>query len=377
MQRRTGRAAALLLGASLVAAFVWSQRPHPPGAAARAADAPLRVEVEEVRARTVPIVVEALGTLRPRARVALGAQLLATVREVAPRAGDEVREGDVLVVLDDAELQARVAEGEASLASAQQVQADAQRELERTRNLFERDARTSQELDRATTEAAQAGARRAAASEVLAAARVLLGHAVLRAPFDGVVLERLANPGDLATPGRVLLTLYEPGSLRLEAELAESLVGKVAVGDELPITIDALRDAAGAPLALVGRVEELVPDVEPATRTALVKLALPALPGALPGMFGRARITVGERNAVVVPARALVARGQLEVVYAVAPDGRHAELRVVRSGARLAQDEVELLSGFDGVRQVVTTGAASLRDGMALRVDGARGGEGR
>jgi len=368
MKARWGRPIALVLGAALVLAFLRSQRPHPPEAAA-ATGAPARVvRVAAVEEQDVPAVREAVGTVRSRGEVAIEARVMAKVLEVAVSAGDEVRAGDPLLALEAAGARAAVAEAEAVRVAREKALEEAQRELQRTRTLFEREARTQSELDAATTALEGARAMADAAREAVAAARVALDDTALVAPFDGVVMGREVDPGDLAVPGKTLLRLFDPAALRLEVALPASLFGGIALGDELEVRIDAVRLGGDEPV-VPSRVEEIVPAVDSETRTALVKLALPPDPRIRPGMFGRAWIPVGVRRALVVPSTAVVVRGQLEVVFTVADEGR-ARMHVVRSGRGLRGGQVELLSGLTGPQRVVVDGADELRDGVPVRVEG-------
>jgi len=368
----SGKTVAVGLGLVLVLGFTWSQLPSPRGEAAAAGAEPRRVRVAEVRGETLPLISEAVGTVRSADAVVISSQLMAEVLAVSVDAGDKVLAGESLVELDSASLQAREAAAAASLAVVDENLKDAEREWQRTRQLFEREARTQREADQATTRRAEALSRRDAARSAVTEAQVSLRFARVLAPFDGVVLERRVDPGDLALPGQPLIELYDPGSLRLEVSLSAGLLGHVAVGDELPVTLDALGTSGGEPLGVTGLVDELVPAVDPATRTALAKISLPGpanepeLRGLLPGMFGRARLVVGERPGVVIPTEALVLRGQLETVFVASPDGTQARMQIVRSGRRLDDGRVEILSGLGAGQRVVVGGAGELRDGTPI-----------
>jgi RND family efflux transporter MFP subunit len=166
------------------------------------------------------------------------------------------------------------------------------------------------------------------------------------------------EPGDLAVPGQPLLVLDDPRAYRLEALVGESAVGRVRLGQTVPVVVDSL----GRPLE--GRVAEIIPAADPASRTVTVKLDLPADPGLRSGLFGRARFPAGERQALLVPASALVERGQLTAAYVV--DGHDiARLRLVTAGARHA-DRVEILSGLEAGERLVVEGAPRVSDGSRV-----------
>jgi RND family efflux transporter MFP subunit len=193
-----------------------------------------------------------------------------------------------------------------------------------------------------------------------AAARTIAHHAVLRAPFAGVVTAKLANVGDTAMPGEALLVLEAPHALRFEARVPETAAGALAIGASVPVRLDALdRD-------LVGTIAEIQPASDDATRTRLIKVDLPATPGLRSGRFGRLLLATGTSLAVSVPAGAVVRRGQLEGVFVVESSSRTARLRLVRSG-RERDGRLEIASGLSG-GELVILAAADLVDGQRVEV---------
>ena len=358
----------------LVGAFARTQCVHAPptteGSGAAGAMPPVAVGLGRVERLQRPVVELAPGTVRSARQVVLSARLIAQVLEVRVRAGDTVVAGDVLVVLDDRDLQAEVARAQAEGEAREQVLVDATTELERTRRLLARDAATAQQLDRAVVARAGAAAAREAATQSLAAARARLADAVVVAPFDGIVQARSVDPGDMALPGRELLGLYDPDALQAQVAVGEGSLSGLAPGTGLEVEL------AGGGGPLRGVVAEVVPAVDPSTRTALVKLDLPAGAPARPGGFVRVAVPHGSRTALAVPAAALVRRGQLELVFesvrGAGAEGPHAALKLVRAGEPFRRpdrpgDWVEILAGVDEGAEVVVQGAAGLVDGAALR----------
>jgi RND family efflux transporter MFP subunit len=204
----------------------------------------------------------------------------------------------------------------------------------------------------------QMGYRIDAAAAELRAAEISLAETRIVAPATGVVVDRRVEPGDLAGPGQPLLVLDDPRAYRLEASVGESAVGRVRLGERVPVVLDALGRT------LEGRVAEIIPAADPASRTVTVKLDLPADPGLRSGLFGRARFPAEERQVILVPIPALVERGQLAAVYVVGDDDV-ARLRLVTAGARHA-DRVEVLSGLAGGERVVVDGAPRVSDGARV-----------
>jgi RND family efflux transporter MFP subunit len=169
--------------------------------------------------------------------------------------------------------------------------------------------------------------------------RIALSHTRIRAPEPGQVARRLVEPGDLALPGRPLVVLQTGGALRLEALVREGLIRRVGLGQELTVAVPSLETTLG------GKVEEIVPAADPATRTFLVKVLLPPAPGLYAGMFGRLLIPAGREEVVLIPGEALVRVGQLETVLIRGEAGW--QRAYVTTGQR-REGMVEVLSGLEG-----------------------------
>jgi len=381
LRRRADKVLAVLIGVALGVGFLISERPHPrdPGGSRAEASAGRMVGIAIAEKIGIPIVADAVGTVRSRRQTEIASRILGEIDVVHVRPGDDVDAGDLLISLDRRELETRVAESEATLRALEQRLADAETAFERTRNLFEKDATTQQILDAVTFRLAEVVAQRDAAVHGLELARIQLGYATIRAPFAGTIWQRVVDPGDIAAPGRALLGLFDPAELRLDALVDEKHLSILAIGERVAVRLDALgREVPGV-------VSEVVPAVDPLTRTGVVKLDVPPDLGIRPGMFGRARVVVGEREAVVVPTEAVVERGQLELVFAL--DGAPGEsavaarMTLVRVGETLAgategSTRAEVLSGLEPGTHVVTTGSVALRDGDLVRaaaVSGAGG----
>ncbi len=147
--------------------------------------------------------------------------------------------------------------------------------------------------------------------------------------------------------------------MRFDADVPEALIGNMSLGAKLAVRIGA------TPVAIEGVVVELAPVADPASRTFLVTLDLPATEGLRSGQFGRVLVPVGESRSIHVPVSAVVVRGQMETVFVVAE--QRAQLRLVRTGKRTGTD-VELLSGIDVGETVVRENADKLRDGQPVTV---------
>ncbi len=259
--------------------------------------------------------------------------------------GQLVTNGELLLQLDAHEIQARL---DQATAARQQAESD----LKRATDLMQQKILSQSEFDNT-----QSKFRIATAAE--AEAKTMLDYTVIVAPFDGVITRKLADVGDLAAPGKALLQMENPDTLRFEADVPEALIGNVKLGDKLTVRIAAVTND------ITGTVAELSPTADSNSRTYLVKLDLPGATGLRSGQFGRVSVPVGEVSAIRVPAAAVIQRGQMELVFVVV--GNHAQLRLVKTGNRVG-DEIEVVSGLDSGEQVVTEGAAALTDGQPVTV---------
>jgi RND family efflux transporter MFP subunit len=240
-----------------------------------------------------------------------------------------------------------------TIAAADADYALAESTMSRYQMLFDKQSVSPQEYDEVKTKLAAAKARRDAAragrtqaEAGVTEASTAIGFTSLSAPFDGLVVAKLADAGAMAAPGVPLLTIEDPGRFRLEALVDENQIGTVRLGEAVPIVLDSLGNQT-----IVGKVVEIVPMADPASRTFTVKIELPVNPLIRSGLFGRARFPRGEREAVLVPQNALLHRGQLDAVYVVGKD-EIASLRYVTLGKPSAE-QVEVLSGLENGERIV------------------------
>jgi RND family efflux transporter MFP subunit len=236
----------------------------------------------------------------------------------------------------------------------------------RTEDLYRERAATGQQLEHARSQKDMVEAQlRALLKEVQAAeneigrslaqlqqmdaavseARSMLEHTMIRAPFSGKVLRKTVDVGDMAAPGQPLFYLDSPLRPELHVHLSESVLSSVLVGQELAVRIDAMGRS------LAGKLREIQPRSDPATRTLLAKVSLPPDRDLVNGMFGRVQIPHGEYASVVVPKGTLREVGQLPLVMVWHPR-RGEERRFVTPGPEHGE-LVEILSGLDEGEEVV------------------------
>jgi len=287
----------------------------------------------------MPMVAEAVGTVRAKHSTLIASKLLDRVEKVNVYAGDMVKAGDLLIELDRAELEAKKAAARAAYDSAKAELLLRSREFRRIQELLERKSASQQEFDLARMKKSAAEANVNRALEEIQVVESSLNFTRIPAPVDGRIIERMVEPGDMAVPGKTLLTMYDPANLRLEATVRESLLPFIRLGMELDMRIDA------GDCSCRGPVEEIVPQASETSRAFIVKVALPHHDGLFPGMFGRLYVSHGVTHRLLVPASAVRRVGQVELVDLVRPDGTIVR-QEVQTGRRFG-DRLEVLSGIE------------------------------
>lgn len=297
-----------------------------------------------VRKIRVPRIESAVGTIRAVHETTIGSKLLARVIDVQLKAGQKVREGDVLVRLDDADLQAKLKQARAAVTSAEATHAQALRDEKRNGDLLKSNAVSRQEFEKMATAVRTSEADLLRAEQVVNEFQTTLEWATVRAPIDGTVIDKKVDVGDLVRPGQVLVTLFDPKRMQLVASVRESLAHRLEVGQSIGVEIEGINKQG------TGTISEIVPEAQVASRAFQVKVTGPCPAGIYTGMFGRILIPLDEEAVLVLPRQAVRNVGQLELVDAV-EHGRSSR-RTVRTG-RVFADHVEVLSGLRQGEQVV------------------------
>jgi RND family efflux transporter MFP subunit len=351
----------LLSGCLIAASAALVAGCHSDDSAPQAAVETVSARLVESSRQQVPVELRATGTVHARESATISAQVMGRIEQVMVNAGDNVRAGQTLVVLDGAALRASAAQAQAAVAAAQNQQAAAESNaklaastLARYKQLQAEKSVSPQEMDevtgRAQAAAAQLDAAKAqtqAAREQASAAGTMLGYTRIAAPFAGIVTARMADPGTVAAPGMPLLQIDRSGPLQLHATVDESAIATVHIGMKAPVTVD------GVAQPLEGSVAEIVPAADPSSHTFLVKIDLPSLRQLRAGMYGSAKFASGVHQAIVAPRSAVIARGSLECAYVLDNQGV-AQLRYLTLGATHG-DLVEVLSGVAPGEQLVDT----------------------
>ena len=321
-----------LVIAALLLAACGSETP-------RVAEQKVTGPVGVAKNETLPETRVTTGTVRSTNVSPLAAKVMGNVTRVLVREGDRVRAGQLLLEIDDREGRARTAQMSAANAAARANANVMASTYQRVAMLREKGHVSAQDFDEVAAKKSAAEAQLQQARAGLTEAETFLSYANVRSPIDGVVTARMVDPGAQAAPGMPLLTVEDDAHYRVETTVDEELATRVRAGDVVRV------DGKEA------RVTNIVPAVDPVTRSALVQIALPSAAGFRSGAFVKVAFTIGSRNGITVPASAIQHRGQLTSVLVVDPAGV-ARLRLVTLGESTG-DRIEVLSGIDPGERVV------------------------
>jgi RND family efflux transporter MFP subunit len=288
----------------------------------------------------------------------IAAQVPGRVTEVRVRAGDAVKAGQLLIRLDARTAADQVASSQAQVAAAQAQLEAARRDYERNKRLYEKRYISQAAMEQAETQfkAAEAQARASMAQAGVAATQST--YTTLTAPYAGTVASVSAEVGDMATPGTALVALYDPGELRVVAQLPASHAANLAADKPVRVTLSGGEKSRALEVSRV----TVLPTINPATHTREVRVPLPAgTEGIAPGMFARVAFPLATAAAprLTVPASAVVRRPEFTAVYTVDASGR-AQLRQVRLG-REAGGAVEVAAGLAPGDRVAVDAVAAAR----------------
>jgi len=333
------------------------------------------VATMNVKRSSVELFHETTATVSPEAESILASRIMGQIVAINVKEGDYVKEGQLLISIDSEDINKKVAAAEAgyreaiqALSAAEQNMALADTTYKRFKNLYEEKALSRQELDKIETQKKVAAIEYERIREMVkqteagfAEAQVFRSYKEIVSPVAGIVTDKFIDPGSMAMPGMHLLTIEDTSRYHLEAEIDESLAGKIAPEMDVAIDIRALRTQ------LSGKIAEVVPAVDPRSRTFKVFITLPAAANMQSGLYARIRIPVGLKELILVPAAAIVTKGQLTGVYTVGPDNI-ITYRLVRLGSKHGEN-VEILSGLNEGDIIISENLSRVVDGSILQAE--------
>lgn len=314
------------------------EKVEPGTTAAAGQPLPAGAQVYQVGSQLTSNTLSWQGTVRSRTVAKIAPKLNARILEIAVNPGDTVKKGAVIARLDDRDLRAAYNAAMAAHAAAAAQAGQAGADEKRIIDLYQKQAATRQNYDAVLAQAKAARAMASQAASGAQQAKVMLGENILYAPFDGVISERLKEPGDMAMPSDAVVSMHKPEDLRLEAAIASHCLERVELGMPVTVRLDTMHRSVDA------AVDEIAPEIDPLTHTQMIKVKLPALDGLRHGQYGWLELSCqAERQALLIPETAVLHYGQLQAVKVV--DGQQLHTRHIRTGKRFG-DRVEVLSGL-------------------------------
>jgi HlyD family secretion protein len=361
-QSRRGRVlAAVAVAVVSLAALILVVR----GASTRGAPPVVSAAAQAVTAKTLETVqvqrgVTANGTVHAWQEIVIGPEVGGyLVAAVNVDVGDRVRKGQPLVQLSEDLLAAEVASKRANLEQAQASLENAAAAYRRAQSLSGSGALSQSDMDKLRSEELAARARVEVSKAELQGADLRLRHTRVTASDDGIISARSVNVGQVAQVGSEMLRLLRKGRVEWRAEIPESRMREIGIGQNVKLTT-----ADGAQLE--GKVRAIAPTVESSTRAGLVYVDIPSNRGARPGMFARGEILLGQAAASMVSLSSIVTQDGYTYVFVVSDQQLVARRRVETGAVRGRQ--IEIVSGVWPGERVVDKGAGFLKDGDHVRV---------
>lgn len=295
-------------------------------------------------AKKVAIFEPVAASLEAKQATIISARILARIEQINARPSSAVKKGDLLVQLEKNNLQSQVLQSEQRVNALEARDNEAKQNLERATELFKTNLISAFELEKNKTTYHTIHAELTAAKQDLSQAKTTLDYASLLAPIDGRIVDRFAEPGDTVQPGTKILSLYNPLSLRVEAQVREQLALTLISEQNIAIELPSLNRVIN------GEIEEIVPAANTGSRSFLIKVRITHHKKLLPGMYARMLIPAGEQTQLFIPIKMVAHVGQLNFVY-LNINGE-IQRRLVKLGKK-RKDMVNVISGLTAGDQII------------------------
>ncbi len=300
-----------------------------------------------VQYREVPEVYSVEGVVEATRQSTVSAQINGRVKEILFDVGDTLKKGQVILRIDERETEQALAGSQAQVMQARAALNNARANYERARQLFAQKFISQSALDKAQADYQIAQAQASASEAGASRSRIEHGYTSVVAPYSGLVAARLVEVGEMVTVGKPLMTGYDPTEMRVIVSVPQSELASIGKKPQVSVELPSLNRRAEAASVTVQ------PVADPRTHTTQVRIGLsPKEAGVYPGMFVRAHFTVGQAKKLLVPASAVLHRGEVVAVYVMDDKGK-LELRQVRLGEPADQNQVEVLAGLNPGERVV------------------------
>ncbi len=314
----------------------------------------IKADVVKVGVGTVPLKSVVPGSVVPDQKAQIASRIMGYIENLDVKVGDKVTRGDLLFSIDSGDINSKIQQARSGFEQAKAALEYAAADYKRFAKLYKDNAVSKQQFDKVRLQFNVAQENLSAARAGLRQARDQLNYANVKAPFDGVIVQKMATAGSLAAPGNPVVVMENLSSLSVQTQVSNELYAALRIGDPAVVKID------GINRPVEGTIYTLVSAADPKTRTHTVKLNLPDVDFVNSGTFARVSFTRGERSTLMLPSSAIVERAGINGVFVVL-NGR-AFFHMVRTGAVIG-DMVEVQAGLVVGDQVVVSNNETLMNG--------------
>jgi len=319
------------------------------------------VNIQTVSLGSIPLNTVVAGSIVSDQQAQISSRLVGFIKNFDVKVGSEVKQGSLLFSIDSTDVKSGILKAQSNYQQAQAALTDAKLDFNRFKKLYEEESVSKQQFDKINLQFKVAQERMIAAQTGLNQAKAQLKYANVKAPFDGVVVRKMATAGDLSSPGKPVLILENKKSLSVETQVSHRLFADLRLGDTAQVTIDGLNEP------VTGTIYTMVSAADPKTRTHTVKLSLSDLDlsSLNSGAFARISFKRGERQTMILPKSAIITRSGIQGVFVV--EDNISLFHMVRLGASIG-DNIEIKAGVNLGDQVVISNNASLLNGDLLTI---------
>ena len=311
-------------------------------------------EVVKVTLGEVPLKAVVPGSVVPDQRAHIASRIMGYIENLNIEVGDQVKRGDLLFSIDSGDINSKIQQAQSAYQQAKAALEDAEADFQRFTKLYKDSAVSKQQYDKIRLQYSVAQENLSAARAGLNQARDQLNYANVKAPFDGVIVQKMATAGSLAAPGNPVVVMENLSSLSVQTQVSNDLYAALRIGDKAIVKVD------GIEKPFEGTIYTLVSSADPKTRTHTVKLSLPDVDDVNSGTFARVSFTRGERQTMMLPKSAIVERAGIKGVFVV--ENGKAFFHMVRTGAEI-NGMVEIQAGLIVGEQVVVDNNEQLLNG--------------
>jgi RND family efflux transporter MFP subunit len=317
------------------------------------------VKIENLQLSTFPKYYETAGTTVPIVTSQISSRVMGTVTSVDFKQGQFVYAGQTLVTLSNKDFLQKVRASQKSVQEAKQNKILANATYKRYRQLYLQRVITPQQMDEITTRKNVANMQYKQAKAMLSYAKIYYGWTTISAPVSGIVSKKNVEVGDMAMPGYPLLTIENTSSFKINAYVNEKYLGKISIGTPVYISLDNQNKK------IQGVITQIVPSIDPMTRTFLIKIQLNNSAYLKSGLYVKVYIPTGQKKGILIPTKAVVRKGELIGVYAVNNKGI-ITYRLIRLGNKY-KGLVEILSGLNPGDRIITSGIRNVIQGGIVK----------